>query len=115
MTGKKRSSPGGDGDASGSNEFELTEEQVHSLDTSQKALERVELFLCRSLNPVLRASLNLVLVYQRFKELEPIYVGRRAILKAIPKFWPAALSRQPSIAVHSQHVSDQDALAYLED
>jgi len=99
MTGKKRSSPGGGDAANGSNELDLTEEQVHSLDISQKALDRVELFL----------------LYQRFKELEPIYTGRREILKTIPKFWPAALSRQPSIAVQSQHVSDQDALSYLDD
>ena len=45
----------------------------------------------------------------------PVYEKRRAVLKAINKFWPVALMNHPMLAMHVQHNSDQAALSYLED
>ena len=45
----------------------------------------------------------------------PVYEKRRAVLKAINKFWPVALMNHEMIGVHAQHNADQAALSYLED
>lgn len=47
--------------------------------------------------------------------MTPVYEKRRAIVKAINKFWPVALMNHPLIGMHAQHASDQAALSYLED
>lgn len=45
----------------------------------------------------------------------PVYEKRRAVVKAIAKFWPVALMNHGMLALHVQHNSDQAALSYLED
>ena len=45
----------------------------------------------------------------------PVYEKRRAVVKAINKFWPVALMNHDLLAVHAQHNADQAALSYLED
>lgn len=45
----------------------------------------------------------------------PVYEKRRAVVKAIPKFWPVALMNHGMFALHAQHNADQIALSYLED
>lgn len=45
----------------------------------------------------------------------PVYEKRRAVVKAINKFWAVALMNHTMVAVHAQHNSDQAALGYLED
>lgn len=45
----------------------------------------------------------------------PVYEKRRAVVKAINKFWPVALMNHGMLALHAQHNSDQAALSYLED
>ena len=47
--------------------------------------------------------------------MAPVFEKRRAVLKAINKFWPVALMNHPMIAMQIQHASDQAALSYLED
>lgn len=47
--------------------------------------------------------------------MQPVYEQRRAIVKAIQKFWPVALMNHEMFAIHCQHNLDQVALAYLED
>ena len=44
-----------------------------------------------------------------------MYEKRRAVVKAINKFWPVALMNHSLVAMHAQHNSDQAALSYLED
>ena len=44
-----------------------------------------------------------------------MYENRRAVTKAIPKFWPVALMNHEHFSFHVQHSSDQLALSYLED
>ena len=44
-----------------------------------------------------------------------MYEKRRAVAKAIPKFWPVALMNHADVAFYVQHNSDQLALSYLED
>ena len=45
----------------------------------------------------------------------PVYEKRRAVVKAINKFWPVALMNHHMFALNAQHASDQAALSYLED
>ncbi len=45
----------------------------------------------------------------------PVYEKRRAVLKAINKFWAVALMNHPLLSMHVQHNADQAALSYLED
>ena len=45
----------------------------------------------------------------------PVYEKRRAVLKAINKFWPVALMNNPSFAMQAQHLEDQKALLALTD
>lgn len=47
--------------------------------------------------------------------MQPVYEKRRAVVKAIQKFWPVALMNHEMFALHCQHNLDQVALAYLED
>lgn len=44
-----------------------------------------------------------------------MYEKRRAVLKAIPKFWPVALMNSEMFALQAVHYDDQHALSYLED
>ncbi len=44
-----------------------------------------------------------------------MYEKRRAVVKAINKFWAVALLNHGLINIHAQHNSDQAALSYLED
>lgn len=45
----------------------------------------------------------------------PLYQERRAVVKAINKFWPVAIMHDPELLVHVAHTQDQTALSYLED
>lgn len=47
--------------------------------------------------------------------MQPVYEKRRAVVKAIQKFWPVALMNHEMFAINCQHNLDQVALAYLED
>ena len=49
------------------------------------------------------------------EKMQPVYEQRRAVVKAIQKFWPVALMNHEMFAIHCQHNLDQVALAYLED
>jgi hypothetical protein len=49
------------------------------------------------------------------KALVPVYEKRRAVVKAIGKFWPIALMNHSLVAFHAQHSTDQLAMSYLED
>lgn len=49
------------------------------------------------------------------EKLQPVYEKRRAVLKAIPKFWPVALMNSEMFALQAVHYDDQHALSYLED
>ena len=49
------------------------------------------------------------------EKMVPVYEKRRAVVKAINKFWPVALMNHDLLAVHAQHNADQAALSYLED
>lgn len=49
------------------------------------------------------------------KKLREVYEKRRAVTRAIPKFWPVALMNHNIIAFHVTHNTDQVALSYLDD
>ena len=62
------------------------------------------------------ASGSCVFAERRAQEkMVPVYEKRRAVVKAINKFWPVALMNHEMIGVHAQHNADQAALSYLED
>ncbi|KAI0651556.1 hypothetical protein C8Q79DRAFT_933983 [Trametes meyenii] len=97
--GVKRASPGAESEKNPLGDVELTDEDAVKLQAIQKDVARVELALER------RAQEKMV----------PVYEKRRAVVKAIPKFWPVALMNHSLLALHAQHSSDQAALSYLED
>ncbi|EIN13651.1 hypothetical protein PUNSTDRAFT_94862 [Punctularia strigosozonata HHB-11173 SS5] len=80
-------------------DVELSDEDAAKLQEVQKDIARAELILER------QAQAKLLTTYEK----------RRAVVKAIPKFWPVALMNHPMIAIHAQHNTDQAALSYLED
>ena len=49
------------------------------------------------------------------EKMKPVYEKRRAVVKAISKFWPVAMMNHAMLSMHAQHNSDQAALSYLED
>ncbi|OJT04763.1 Nucleosome assembly protein 1-like 4 [Trametes pubescens] len=97
--GVKRASPGAEAEKNPLGDVELTDEDAVKLQAIQKDVARVELALER------RAQEKMV----------PVYEKRRAVVKAIAKFWPVALMNHGMLALHVQHNSDQAALSYLED
>ncbi|PIL29656.1 hypothetical protein GSI_08293 [Ganoderma sinense ZZ0214-1] len=97
--GVKRASPGAETEKNPFGDVELTDEDAVKLQGIQKDIARVELALER------RAQEKMV----------PVYEKRRAVVKAINKFWPVALMNHEMIGVHAQHNADQAALSYLED
>jgi template-activating factor I len=48
-------------------------------------------------------------------KLADVYARRRAVTKAIPKFWAIALMNNQKFLFQAQHHTDQMALSYLED
>ncbi|KAL4068252.1 hypothetical protein V8B97DRAFT_1918756 [Scleroderma yunnanense] len=99
MSGKKRASPGADEEKNPLEGVELSDEDAKKLQDVQKQIERVDLLIERHSQ----------------QQLLPVYEQRRAVVKAIPKFWPVALVNHASIAFHTQHNVDRNALSYLED
>jgi len=99
MTGKKRASPGADVEKNPLQGVELGEEDANKLQGIQREIARAELIIER----------------EAHHRLLPVYEKRRAVAKAIPKFWPVALMNHADIAYYVQHSSDQLALSYLED
>jgi len=97
--GKKRASPGADVEKNPLQNVELSDEDAQKLQTVQKDIARAELILERHAQ----------------RALIPVYEKRRAVTKAIPKFWPVALMNHGMFALHVQHHVDQLALSYLED
>ncbi|PSR80728.1 hypothetical protein EW026_g347 [Hermanssonia centrifuga] len=101
MSGKgvKRASPGAEEQKNPLGDVELSDEDASKLQKIQKDIQRAELILER------RAQ----------EKLTPVYASRRAVVKAIPKFWPVALMNNEMFALQCQHYADQHALSYLED
>ncbi|EJF66430.1 hypothetical protein BD309DRAFT_914121 [Dichomitus squalens] len=97
--GVKRASPGAEVEKNPLGDVELSDEDAVKLQGIQKDIARIELVLER------RAQEKMV----------PVYEKRRAVVKAINKFWPVALMNHDLLAVHAQHNADQAALSYLED
>ncbi|KZP32258.1 hypothetical protein FIBSPDRAFT_916479 [Athelia psychrophila] len=94
----KRASPGDEAVKPLMN-VELSDDDALKLQVVQKEIARVEILLER------RAHETLVSVHEK----------RRAVAKAIPKFWPVALLNHGLFSVYAQHNSDRQALTYLED
>ncbi|KAI5991598.1 hypothetical protein EDD15DRAFT_2276340 [Pisolithus albus] len=99
MSGKKRASPGADEEKNPLEGVELSDEDAKRLQEIQKQIERVDLLIERHSQ----------------QQLLPVYERRRAVVKAIPKFWPVALMNNPLISFQAQHNIDRIALSYLED
>ncbi|KAJ7102288.1 hypothetical protein B0H15DRAFT_875671 [Mycena belliarum] len=97
--GVKRASPGADDEKNPLANVELGDEDAQKLQQAQRDLARVELAMDR-------LSQTKIL---------PAYEKRRAVVKAIPKFWPVALMNNSHVAFFAQHSADQLALSYLED
>ncbi|KAI0762689.1 hypothetical protein C8Q74DRAFT_171165 [Fomes fomentarius] len=97
--GVKRASPGADVEKNPLGDVDLNDEDAVKLQAIQKDVARVELALER------RAQ----------EKMLPVYEKRRAVVKAINKFWAVALLNHGLINLHAQHNSDQAALSYLED
>lgn len=97
--GVKRSSPGAEEEKNPLGNVELSDEDAQKLQVVQKDIARAELLLER------RAQ----------EKLTPVYSKRRAIVKAIPKFWPVALMNHGMFSMQCTHNADQVALSYLED
>jgi len=95
----KRASPGADTEKSPLSDVELSDENAQKLQGVQKDIARTELVLERAAQ----------------KKLQGIYEKRRAVTRAIPKFWPVALMNNPLVGFHVTHNTDQLALTYLED
>ncbi|KAF8905439.1 hypothetical protein CPB84DRAFT_1844850 [Gymnopilus junonius] len=99
VKGTKRGSPGAEDEKSPLSNVELSDEGAKKLEEIQRDLARVELVLERHAQATLR----------------PVYEKRRAVVSAIPNFWPVALMNQTLFSYHAQHNADQTALSYLED
>jgi len=94
-------SKAGDKRAAGNadDEFPFTDEQVQTLEKSQKDLERIEYAIERDAQ----------------KKLDAAYETRRPVLKSIPGFWPAAFKNHAMLAAVSIQAEDVKALSFLED
>jgi template-activating factor I len=117
--GKKRASPGADIEKSPLQDVELSDEDAHKLQSIQRDIARTELVLGQSTkNLSIEASTETIRPHaeRRAQEmLAGVYERRRAITKAIPKFWAVALMNNQLVSMHAQHQTDQSALSYLED
>ncbi|THH30335.1 hypothetical protein EUX98_g3845 [Antrodiella citrinella] len=57
---------------------------------------------------------DLLLEFDEYKKMAPVYERRKALTKTIPKFWPVALLRHPSVKLEFEKREDVDAIQYLE-
>lgn len=112
----KRASPGDEAVKPLMN-VELSDDDALKLQVVQKEIARVEILLGPLLHVLaLGCHSNLSFIERRAHEtLVSVHEKRRAVAKAIPKFWPVALLNHGLFSVYAQHNSDRQALTYLED
>ena len=96
-------------------EPQLSDKDRKRLDDFKKDIERADLLIGEySCLFCCSTSANNPTEYAEYQRMAPVYEKRKALTRTIPKFWPVALLRHPSIKLEFEKREDMDAIQYLE-